>query len=691
MNKNFTLLSLIFCLLIGSVNAQISITTAGTAYTENFDALPTTGKSGLNPYPAGWYRYAKPLSPARDSILTGTGSSATGGFYSVGASASSERAFGLLLASAIKPLYLGAKYTNNTGAAITSVDISYNCEQWRRGNNIGVLGHADSLMVEYNYGADSVQTGSWTNVPELMGLSVNTDTIVTALDGNTNSSTKSFTITGLNIPNGTTFWIRFNDKDVQGSEDMLAVDDYSATFQTGTVPACTIPSAAPTNLVLTPTSSSISGSFTNSGSADGYLVVYSTSNTLGAVPNNTTSYTTGTSFGSGTVVQSSGSNTFNVTGLSPTTPYYFFVFAYNGACTGGPLYFGTPLTGNSTTTAVVVPDCTQPTGVSNLSIVKVDSTSSSITINFTLPGNADSVMVLAGPTGTIGFVTIRDSVYYAQGSTVPGTGATVYYRGTGSSNIVLSPLVSNTVYKILVVSFNNKGCSNGPNYAGVATTTIKTASGAPGDCVQPTGVSNLSIIKLDSTATTISLKYTLPSNADSVMVLAGPTATVGFVTLRDSIFYPVGSIIPGSQAKVYYRGTDSSLILTGLIPNTVYKILISTFNNKACNYGPNYSGVATTTIRTAVATGIKYNSAEAEFTMYPNPVSNGVLNLKFKNVLKEEAFVQIVDVAGRILSIQKITSGNNTQTLDISNLSKGTYLLNVVYKGSNNVTSFVIQ
>ncbi|WP_452227326.1 T9SS type A sorting domain-containing protein [Lacinutrix cladophorae] len=114
---------------------------------------------------------------------------------------------------------------------------------------------------------------------------------------------------------------------------------------------CVAPTTQPTALTLSNiTGSSIDGSFTAT-TADDYLVVVSSSATLGANPVDNTSYTTGDTIGSGTVVQSSNATTFTATGLSQTTQYYFFVFALNdSSCAGGPIYNTTaPLTNDATT------------------------------------------------------------------------------------------------------------------------------------------------------------------------------------------------------------------------------------------------------------------------------------------------------------------------------------------------------
>ncbi len=114
---------------------------------------------------------------------------------------------------------------------------------------------------------------------------------------------------------------------------------------------CTAPTNQPTGLTLSNiTGSSIDGSF-SATTADEYLVVVSTSSTLGANPVDGVTYNNGDTIGSGTVVQSSNATTFTATGLSQTTQYYFFVFAYNdSSCAGGPAYnTTTPLTGDETT------------------------------------------------------------------------------------------------------------------------------------------------------------------------------------------------------------------------------------------------------------------------------------------------------------------------------------------------------
>ncbi|HTX88257.1 MAG TPA: T9SS type A sorting domain-containing protein [Bacteroidales bacterium] len=151
--------------------------------------------------------------------------------------------------------------------------------------------------------------------------------------GATNAATCSYTPPGVIPPNGLTFtWTP--------------------------PPPCATPGAQPTALVLTPTTTTVSGSFTASPSADSYLVVRSLSSSLGASPVDGTVYTVGATLGSGNVVSWGSTTTFLATGLSSSTLYYFFVFAANNSCVGTPpLYLATsPLTG-STTTLTPTPRC----------------------------------------------------------------------------------------------------------------------------------------------------------------------------------------------------------------------------------------------------------------------------------------------------------------------------------------------
>jgi trimeric autotransporter adhesin len=117
------------------------------------------------------------------------------------------------------------------------------------------------------------------------------------------------------------------------------------------LPNCIAPTIQPTNLILTAANNAIAGTFIPAVGADSYLVLRSTSPTLSASPMDNTVYNNGDALGGGTVIANITITSFITTNLFPNTSYYFFIFAQNKNCTGGPLYLSTnSLVANATTT-----------------------------------------------------------------------------------------------------------------------------------------------------------------------------------------------------------------------------------------------------------------------------------------------------------------------------------------------------
>jgi hypothetical protein len=105
----------------------------------------------------------------------------------------------------------------------------YTGEQWR----LGQSGRgADRLDFQYNLTTTSLTTPTgWVDVNALDFSSPITTGTVGALDGNAaaNRTPVSGTISALSIAPGQTFWIRWFDFNVTGSDDGLGVDDFSLT------------------------------------------------------------------------------------------------------------------------------------------------------------------------------------------------------------------------------------------------------------------------------------------------------------------------------------------------------------------------------------------------------------------------------------------------------------------------------
>jgi predicted extracellular nuclease len=227
----------------------ISLTALGTAYgPQDFSALASSGTSST--VPLGW-DFSESSTNANTLYTAGTGSSNAGDTYSFGTPAGdADRAFGGLRSGALVPI-IGAQFTNDTGATITSLALSYTGEMWRAG--VTNRNAADRLDFQYSTNATSLTTGTWTDVDTLDFNSPNILTAAGLLNGNLvgNRTAISDSISGLSIPNGATFWIRWIDFDISSSDDGLAVDDLSLT------PSGEAGDSAPTVSSTSPTSGAI--------------------------------------------------------------------------------------------------------------------------------------------------------------------------------------------------------------------------------------------------------------------------------------------------------------------------------------------------------------------------------------------------------------------------------------------------
>ncbi len=214
------LLVLLAPFAVQAAYAQSSVgLTGGTPPVQTFDSLASTGTGST--LPEGWY-FVK--SNGNTTYTADNGAANSGNTYSYGSAGSSERALGVIRSNS-NTSTIGARLRNDTTAALSEIAVAYTGEQWR----LGATGRADQLQFEYSLDATSVTTGTWTPVAALHFSSPTTTGAVGALDGNAaaNRTAISGSITGLNLGPGAGLWVRWNDIDVTGSDDGLAIDDVS--------------------------------------------------------------------------------------------------------------------------------------------------------------------------------------------------------------------------------------------------------------------------------------------------------------------------------------------------------------------------------------------------------------------------------------------------------------------------------
>jgi len=282
----------------------------------------------------------------------------------------------------------------------------------------------------------------------------------------------SFTLNNLNPLTAYTFYIYSCNIYCNGIIRYLTASPLIGMQTTPAGPPCPTPTVQPTNLQFTNiTTTSVSASFTPSIDATEYVVIRSTSNSLGAVPVNSMVYNAGDVIGNGTVVYSGNGTSFTTSNLIHSTMYYFFVFgAYNYACSGGPAYLtSAPLTGMQSTN--ILYPCAAPFEDAANLILKPDIDYITGFFDAGNP-NTDGFLVVMSTTGTLTSMPQNGTAYTLNGNL--GGGKIISLGKNYSFNA--SGLMGNTSYYFFVVPYNDI-CTGGPIYKtnnllqGSATTT----------------------------------------------------------------------------------------------------------------------------------------------------------------------------------------------------------------------------
>ncbi|RTY90243.1 GEVED domain-containing protein [Flavobacterium sp. GT3R68] len=415
--------------------------------------------------------------------------------------------------------------------------------------------------------------------------------------------------------------------------------------------ACATPTAQPTVLVLTPASTTIAGSFTlASPAADNYLVLINTTGVAPA-PVNGTTYSAGNVIGSSTVVDADGNNTFTATGLSSYTMYYIYVFSYNSACTGGPLYYTTsPLNGSTNTLAPTYCTSNYTTGTSyyigNVTTAGINNSST----------NAEGLPMFADYTAIIGNM-VAGSSYTFNGTINTGSNAATVYVwldwnkdgafnnaeypagerytmsgcGAGSANCPVSGTITvpagalsgNTRMRVSLhrdadTATAGLACQTTAAYGETEGYTITVAAASP--CTTPTAQPTALVLTPsgNSIAGTFTAASPVPNNYLVVISTVNSAPT-----LVNGTTYAVGNTI-GSSTVVDIDG-NTAFTASGLIQLTTYYVFIFSYNS-LCTGGPLY--YTTTPLNGSAATlGASYCTPTGTLNCTVNDyISNVTLN-----------------------------------------------------------------
>ncbi|MBS7786512.1 fibronectin type III domain-containing protein [Flavobacterium sp. CYK-55] len=348
------------------------------------------------------------------------------------------------------------------------------------------------------------------------------------------------------------------------------------TFTT-LLPSCVAPVSQASALALSSiTSTSIAGTF--SGSAQGYLVIQSTSATPPTQPSNGTIYSSAnvSTLGSGlTFIQTGATTTFTSGSLLGNTQYYYYIYAYNNtSCLGGPAYNLSGALTSSANTCPAVPNSVTTSGI----------TSSGFSINWTVPsgGSAASITYLIQVTTDAGFTT-----------NISGSPFT-----TSSTTINISSLNSNTTYYYRILAQN--GCSS--SYVTGSATTLLPNCNAP--TLQASGFT-LGVI----TASSIAANYS--GSANGYLVIRSLSSTFPSQPINGTT-YSAANIGTLGAGLTFVQSTSAlSYTDTGLNSSTTYYYFIFAYNNTSCLGGPVYnsSGALTGSATTLAAFNDNCNTA----------------------------------------------------------------------------------
>src|SRR5438876_10420471 len=129
--------------------AQVSLTTLGNAYTQNFDTLPASGSATWTNDSTipGWF-HAR--TGTGTTIVANDGSSNAGNLYSYGTGTATDRALGSVGSGGATAgsFFWGVRLQNNTGSTINSLDVSYIGEKWRN-SAVGAQTVSSPYLIRY--------------------------------------------------------------------------------------------------------------------------------------------------------------------------------------------------------------------------------------------------------------------------------------------------------------------------------------------------------------------------------------------------------------------------------------------------------------------------------------------------------------------------------------------------------------
>jgi len=464
--KTLKILSLLVLFTTTKLFSQTSIPST-TTVVENFNLM---GSSATATLPTG-FKLGTDWSSGTTSTSLAAGTSGTGiltsgsggGFYNFAngvTATSTDRSIGLLSSGTYtSPKSIIYAFTNNTGNTVTAISLAWNYEKYRSGSR--------AFNWTFFHGGTSSPSTSATSGDQSYPADANN----TVVSNPPIQNAKSFSITGLNISNGSTYYLRWTYTGTGGSTNGqgLGIDDFSITVTTST-PTATI------------TGGTTTSAFT-------------------------------TTYGTESTVQSfsvSGTNlTANITATAPTG----FEVSNDGTTYGSTATFPP----NSLGTLRIRLKSNASAGAYNNNNIVLSSTGAS-SVNITTPSSGNSVLT---KTLTITGISFNNKVYDGT-TTVTISGTPSYVGLVNSESFTVSGSVTWAFSSANVgsaISITRTGSYNAPssNYS----------------VTQPTGFAN--ITKANQTITFNDIPFKCLSDVDFVPATSSSGLTLTLTSSNTSI------------------------------------------------------------------------------------------------------------------------------------------------------------
>lgn len=230
---------ILFIALLFSVFSwgQVNISTIGVPVTQDFNTLVTSGFPSSwtdNTTLVGWYARTDATSPIGTNYGANNGSSNTGALYSFGTTSATDRALGMASSNSftgstagVNKGYYGWRLKNNTGAAITSLTITWTGEQWRQEDN--ATAHTISLFYQTGTTVTSLTGGTWTSASSVFTTPITGSGSTATLNGNlaANRTAGISTTISISLAAGDEIMLRWEDLNDVGNDHGMGIDDVS--------------------------------------------------------------------------------------------------------------------------------------------------------------------------------------------------------------------------------------------------------------------------------------------------------------------------------------------------------------------------------------------------------------------------------------------------------------------------------